>query len=502
MERIKIQFIILIFGLGYTFSSCSNFLNLNDPSTVSAGNFWNNITEAESALASCYNALYLQGLYYNYYNGCDPRALDGNGTDDGVPGNAWPSPPQSALSRGNLVPSHELVKDVWNTCYKGIARCNDVISSVPEMGDGKIDPQDADRIMGEAKFLRAYFYHYLTFLFRDVPLSIKPVTTGNMPVSKKADVVKFIIDDLKAVAESEALPQKVPAAERGRVSRGAAWALLCRIYLYNQQWTEAADAALKVMSQQDYGYALEPDYLKLFSEAGVTSNEIIFAVRFSGTAGGANNELRGFLSTRYNQDYFTLYTPSSSLLNEYYDRNGNPSTSIDPDIRDPRWKYNFIGVTESLVNGQEVLSGYINKYQDYTVTQKWYDDQDYYVIRYADVLLMRAEALANSGGSQTEIESLINQIRDRDSVKMPHVTPSEITASGGILNVIKHERRVELAFEGFRYFDLKRWGEYSKLSEYKFIGEEKSHVWPIPQDEIDNNKAIVQAPEWGGDSSE
>ena len=502
MKNIRIHIIILIFGWGYIFSSCSNFLEKSDPSALTSSIFWSDKEDAESALASCYNTLQMQGLYYNYYNGCDPRALDGNGSDDGVPGYAWPSPPQSALSRGNLVPSHELVKAVWGACYMGIARCNDVISSVPQMGAGKIDQQDADRIIGEAKFLRAYFYFYLTTLYRDVPLATEPVTTGNMPVTKKADVVKFIIDDLKAVAESEALPKKVPTAERGRASRGAAWALLCRIYLYNQQWAEAADAAAKVMSQQDYGYSLEPDYLKLFSEAGDVSSEIIFAVRFSGTAGGSQNELRGFLSTRYNQDYLTLYTVSNSLLNEYYDRNGNPSTSSDPDKRDPRWSYNFIGIKESLDNGQTVLSGYINKYQDYTVKQKWYDDQDYYVIRYADILLMRAEALANSGGSQTEIESLINQIRDRQSVKMPHVTPAEITTSGGILNVIKHERRVELAFEGFRYFDLKRWGEYSKLSEYNYIGEEKSHVWPIPQDEIDNNKSIVQAPEWGGDTGE
>jgi hypothetical protein len=275
--------------------------------------------------------------------------------------------------------------------------------------------------------------------------------------------------------------------------------------LYNGQWTEAADAASKVMSQQDYGYALEPDYQKLFSEAGNTSNEVIFAVRFSGTAGGANNELRGFLSTRYNQQYLTIYSVNKSLMNDYYNRDGNPSTSIDPDQRDPRWGYNFTGVEEKLIGGQQVLMGFIKKYQDYSPAivngghKKWYDDQDYYVIRYADILLMRAEALANSGGNPSEIEDLINRVRDRESVMMPHVTPTEITNAGGLLNVVKHERRVEFAFEGFRYFDLKRWGEYGKLSEYRKIGEIKSSVWPIPQDEIDNNKAIVQASEWGGD---
>ena len=70
---------------------------------------------------------------------------------------------------------------------------------------------------------------------------------------------------------------------------------------------------------------------------------------------------------------------------------------------------------------------------------------------------------------------------------------------GGILNVVKHERRVEFAFEGHRYFDLKRWGEHSKLSEYNYIGADRTKVWPIPQKELDNNKALKQAPEWGGE---
>src|SRR5699024_513013 len=113
---------------------------------------------------------------------------------------------------------------------------------------------------------------------------------------------------------------------------------------------------------------------------------------------------------------------------------------------------------------------------------------------------MRAEALAmlDSNGNKAEIMGLINQIRERASVGMAHVTDEEIENAGNLLELIKHERRVELAFEGHRYFDLRRWGEYDKLSEYNYIGETKSHVWPIPQSELDNNKSLVQAVEWGG----
>ena len=231
---------------------------------------------------------------------------------------------------------------------------------------------------------------------------------------------------------------------------------------------------------------------------------MIFSVRFSATADGTDNQMRGFLSTRNNEDFFTPIVVNQNLMDEYYDINGNSiaesSYSTDElkeaENRDPRWRYNF--VFKKADDGG--ITGYINKYQDYTVTEKNADNQDYYVIRYADVLLMRAEALAmvNSSGNKTEIEGLINQIRDRVSVGMPHVTDAEITNAGGLLNVIKHERRVELAFEGHRYFDLRRWGEYNKLTEYNYIGETKSHVWPIPQGELDNNKSLVQAAEWGG----
>jgi len=508
MKKIKIKLAAFMLGLGFILPSCSDFLDQENPSAVSVDTYWNNKAEAEAMLAGCYSVLQEQGLYYNYYNGCDPRALDGFGTDDGASGWWFWSPAEMAFSWGNLSPSHELVDIVWKVCYKGIARCNEVIYYVPQMGEDKIASNDANRIVSEAKFLRAFLYNYLTSLFRDVSLSTEPTLTGHIPISTKADVVSFITEDLKAVAESEFLPVSVSPDERGRATRGAAWALLCRIYLYNQQWQEAANAASKVMT---YNYGLESDYLRLFSEAGNTSNEVIFSVRFSSTADGTDNQMRGFLSTRNNEEFYSPISVTKSLLNEYYDINGVPVDQssysadelMDPDNRDPRWGYNFVGiqeewVSEDWIEWEQVISGRINKYQDYTVTEKNADDQDYYVIRYADVLLMRAEALVNSGGSQSEIEGLINQVRDRASVQMPHVTAAEIANAGSILEVIKHERRVEFAFEGHRYFDLKRWGEYSKLSEYGYVGDAKSKVWPIPQSELDNNKVIVQASEWGG----
>lgn len=490
--------------------SCSDFLEQSNPSAVTSDNYWNNQKEAEAMLVGCYNPLLKQGLYYNYYNSADPRALDAFGTYDGDSGWWFWSPAENALYWGNFSAACDLVSSVWNACYTGIARCNELLANVPNMDEEKIDAEAAARIMAEAKFLRAFYYYYLTQYFRDVPLSTVPTSTGYIPVSQKSSVVDFIVSDLKDVIASNALPASVADAERGRASLGAAKGLLCRIYLYNERWKDAADMALDVMGM---GYGLEDDYLKLFSEAGCTSKEIIFSVRFSQAADGSENQICGFLSTRNQEDHISFMTVTNDMLNEYYDKSGTPvsqstvSSDVinDPANRDPRFGYNFMGFKSSWVVENDVWvqasTAYINKYQNWT-ENKWKDDQDYYVIRYADILLMRAEALVHCGGSEEEIEGLVNQVRDRASVKMKHVTPEEIAYHGSILNLIKHERRVEFAFEGLRYADLKRWGDYDKLREYKSIGADRSKVWPIPQSELDNNPSLVQAAEWGGASTE
>ena len=151
---------------------------------------------------------------------------------------------------------------------------------------------------------------------------------------------------------------------------------------------------------------------------------------------------------------------------------------------------------------------FMRKYQNQPTT--WTaDNQDMYVIRYADVLLMRAEALAKQNTGKDEIMSMVNQVRQRADVMMPKVEDAEGSnlSYDQLLDVVKHERRVELALEGTRYFDLMRWKEMDKAYERcradggagsHIFDSSKGYVWPIPQSELDNNRALVQAPEWGG----
>ncbi len=514
MKRINI--ISSFLGLVLILFSCSDFLDKESLSELSADTFWSSKQEAEMALAGCFDALQAEGLYFVWPGNwtCSPRELDCV-TDDGF--YTWDYLPANDIAKNTLTASSTLVSAVWKACYRGIARCNEVILHVPQMGPEKIDPADANRIVAEAKFLRAFLYNYLTSLYRDVPLSLEPTATGHIAKSPKADIISYITGELEEVATSGALPVTIDDKDWGRISNGAVYALLCRIYLYNNMYTEAAAAANKVIQSGQYGIA--SDYPTLFSDAGTRSDEVIFSVRYKADVVGEE----GFLSlgNAYVWGPMNWMLPYKNLVDDYYYIDGksiiDPSSSYtDPTdyaVRDPRLSFNIItpgtwwGGWGTVDETGPSKGFYFHKWQQ--DDWDWYDSQDYYVIRYADVLLMRAEALARSGGDKTEIMSLINQIRQRPDVMMPTVQTAEGSnlTHDQLFEVIKHERRVEFAFEGFRYMDLLRWKDLDKAfancraegmgGAHVFLGD-KNYVWPIPQSELDNNPVVVQAPEWGG----
>ena len=258
----------------------------------------------------------------------------------------------------------------------------------------------------------------------------------------------------------------------------------------------------------------------MFTEAGGASKEIVFAIRFKNT--DQQNGEGGFLA--YNYGYpMEWQLPYPNLANDFYCKDGKPITSSeiydpnDDSTRDPRLTYTLMTKNGDTYDGKvsdawwswnSPFQLFMRKYQNQPTT--WTaDNQDMYVIRYADVLLMRAEALAKQNTGKDEIMSLVNQVRQRADVMMPKVEDAEGSnlSYDQLLDVVKHERRVELALEGTRYFDLMRWKEMDRAYERcradggagsHVFDSSKGYVWPIPQSELDNNRALVQAPEWGG----
>ncbi|WP_373060134.1 RagB/SusD family nutrient uptake outer membrane protein [Zunongwangia sp. H14] len=509
MKYFKLYITILLI----TLVGCSDdFLDRTSLNDLGSDNFWSNEADAEMALMGIYSALQNPYLFdSDPYTGGVTR-LDYL-TDDGYTAWQWMAGAPIAIGQHNA--TSWLIGDFWTANYRVISRANRVIARVPEIPG--IDEEIANRIVAEAKVLRATSYNLLGMTYQDVPLITEPqaVEEADVPKSDRSEIYAFITQDLEAIIDDLPNPADIAPSEFGRIDKGAALAMLSRIYLYNDQFSEAAARAKDVI---DLGYySLAPDYDALFSVANENSNEVVFRVAFDRII----DEGSSFAAY---WGYIDYQRALPDLAEAFYTIEGEPieeSSLYNPEIpsenRDPRFSATLLS------NGDTWKGEPVTIDEDYYFQRKYTEEennedhfnspQDFYVIRFADVLLMRAEALVQSGAyDESEVIELINQVRDR--VDMPGV---EETAGIGLsqeelMEVIKHERRVELAFEGLRYFDLVRWEELDDVyqeymdSEYQrlldlgypdvrprsFI----SYKWPIPQGEIDVNENLNQHNEW------
>jgi hypothetical protein len=370
----------------------------------------------------------------------------------------------------------------------------------------------------EIRFLRALAYQVLAMTYRDVPLITKPQTLAESKVPKNTneEINTFIINELKDISGGTSLP--IEASSAGRVERGAALALLAREYLYTKQYTEAATTAKLVMGLNRYD--LKTPYNILFTQAGENSKGIIFRVAYAGPGLGVGAAYAGYYKAPP-----VGYVALPNLADDFYFMDGkskSTSAQYDPNNellnRDPRFDATLLCV-KSIFRGDPIKpkdltpTGYrVRKFTDESATSKFDTEQDFYVIRYAEVLLTRAEALVEGGQyDEGEVDDLVDQVRAR--VNMPSVESVEGTglSQDQLRKIIRHERRVETAFEGLRFFDLKRWNIYEAEAVDKYMSYDKPlapgiqnrldigakhSLFPIPQSEIDANKALVQAPEW------
>jgi len=512
----KILYIAIV--LGFVFSSCQKeFLDKASLSDISDQNFWNNKQDAELALIGCYDGFQDISLYKGNgtTSGAGIASFDAI-SDDAYSKSTWHR--LQALAFGTYDPTSWGNDQIWKASYKIIARANKIIKLVPQIED--ISAADSKKIVAEAKVLRATIYNLLAMTYADVPLVTEPIEVENAQVAKstKSEIMSFITADL------EACYADLPAVTDnwGRMTQGAALGILARTYLYNEDWALAASAAQKVI---DLGvHSLFPDYGTLFSPENEQNSEVIFPISFEYGLGGEGGSWMRYYSSRM---YIRYKTALPSLVNEFYCTDGLPITTSPLynetntwENRDPRlqatvtsyqWP-NWPPTSKSEPSGVYFAKKYIAAPE--ISDQSSDSPQDFYLIRYAHILLIKAEALAQQG-TNAEIYSLINELRDR--VSMPHV--EDVEGSGlsqaDLLDIVKHERRVETAFEFLRYFDIKRWGEIqekydwynaNELTNYPggrsgdaYYSSMKTRVWlskyekmPIPQAELDVNKALKQ----------
>lgn len=512
MKKIYTVLIIVVMML---FVGCSkDFLDRESLTGLSDETFWTTEADAEMALAGCYSNLQSPFLYDSspYQGGVQRWDYM---TDDGYVNWGWMA--GGAVSRGEHSTNDGFIRNTWQQCYQTIVRCNRVIETVPTLGQDIIDDTYASQIVAEAKFIRVLIYNLMSMTFENVPLitALQAVEEAQVAVSPKADIVNFILSDLGDAVKD--LPD--PGTEAwGRATKGAGYALLARVNLYNENWTEAATWAQKTI---DLGYTLFPDFGGLFQEANETNDEVIFSVGYMRGPDEDGGNFAGYWGSNginYHQalnnlgeDYFC--TDGQLLTESPLYRATNPVAN-----RDPRMGVTLVTDSSTwngaMFNMGKTKTGVLQrKYGEEHNTENHFDGPtDFIVFRLGEVLLMKAEALAQSGSS-AEVFALINQLRDRTSVQMPHVDQTEVDTyfDGDLLKMVQHERRIETAFEGLRYLDLKRWGllkeraidfymeyevpKHPKLSNRYWVGPQQL-IWPIPQTEIDVNPALVQNPGW------
>ena len=458
------------------FTSCEKFLNVNPPFTQDAENYFQTPADYEMALTGAYDLL--QSTFMNVWIGeiaSDNTIAGGESVNDSQGLHQLDD-----MTHGGV--NNEL-RSVMRWMYSGITRCNFIMEN-----KDNIDFTGKDKIIAEAKFLRAFYYFELVKFFGDVPLVIDQ-RIGAEEVTQierapKADVYAQIESDLTSAITDLDLISLI----KGRASKGAAQSLLGKVYLYQNKFSEAATAFDEVINSG--AYALINDYSQLFSVASENNSETVFDVEYTGAEGGGygclvcleGNAGPGFQGIR--QYVGPVYGDGNSYnlpTQDLYDAFSSFDSRREVTILDIEA---FIAEQDnpdliSYAIGAGGHTGYYNNKYIKRQGEIGLPDNDltspvnYRVIRYADVLLMAAEAHFQTGNSSAA-QGYVNQIRVRAGVQ-----PFPISSIEDIYN----ERRLELACEGHRFFDLVRTGQAEQHIDGFVVGTHE--LFPIPQLEID-----------------
>ncbi|MEI7896030.1 MAG: RagB/SusD family nutrient uptake outer membrane protein [bacterium] len=493
MKKLNIFLSVMVLGV-LILSSCSkSFLEVEPKGTTLETNYYKNADEAYKGLVSCYDPLGLEcGKTYSNKIGPLNSASDdcyaGGGSSSDVP--AW-----QVWNNYTVDAATGIQGDFWNRNFTGVYRVNTLLS---KLGAVSMSESLKARYAAECKFLRAYYYFDLVRLFRNVPLFTTPLAPSeyfNVTQATPETVYLQIEKDLnEAIA---VLPDAVTTAENGRVTRMAALALLGKVILYQNnesRMQEAADLFEQVNSSPNY--SLLPDFGMIYRPDNKFNSESIFEIVHTSKAMSGWETWPNFEGNVFTQ----MCGPRAYVGPTYVAGWGfNP---ITPELvallkTDPRYKYTVVNIdsmkTAGLCNyekGYENTGYFVAKFAP---LQEFKDTiggdpvlnypNDVMEIRLADTYLMEAEALIRANGNLAKAQDYLDRVRAR--VGLPSVPAT--------MENIKKERRLELATEGHRWFDLVRWGDAPSALASKGFTAGKNEILPIPLAELSNTK-LVQNP--------
>jgi hypothetical protein len=464
-------------------SSCKkSFLDVDPQGQQPAVQFWQSADDAAKGVNSIYANL------RSWENTAFPAlVIESVGSDEADKGSSPNDAPFWNLYDLHTVTSTEgSLQGFWTGQYQNILLCNQVLLHVPDIA---MDQALKDRYLAEAKFVRAYSYFRLVRAYGDVPLRLTvPAneTEYNIPRTPKAEVYAQIEKDLTEAAA--VLPVSYPSTDIGRATKGAALGMHAKVALYQKKWADVLSLTNEVIG---LGYTLFPDYEKQFRTANENNSESIFEIQAEldpANAPASNSQysqVQGVAGVSGGGWGFNV--PSAELAASY--EPGDPrrdatilfkgETTPEGDLiptTTPNPMYN----QKSYVPFSEYVSGFNEGAQ-----------QNVRVLRFADVLLMNAEA-ANELNDPAQALTSLNKVRARARGNTPGVLPDVTTTDQAALRTaIYQERKVELAMESDRYFDVIRQGRAEQEFGPKGWKPNKNEVWPIPQTEIDLSGGVL-----------
>lgn len=506
----KLKHYIILLCWGGLFS-CNKIIDLNSESNLNTSTYYSNTAEVKSALTGCYNGL--QSALYNEWRFTELRS---DNAKMGVTGST------NNLNRelsdlDMFIPSPSMVDifNYWRANYNNIRNCNIILQKLgvvynPANGtiafnaiDIPIAEVDRKQLAGEAMFIRAYHYFNLVRLFGGVFLIHQPIAPTEAPGIDRStvqDIYKLIEADLTNAASSmnSLRFSQIPTVDLGRATRWAAKGLLAKVYLTLGRKPDAITQLQDIITNS--GYALQSNYANVFSITNEMNSEILFAVRYK--AGGLG------LGSSFGNDFAPLGT-GSTVINGDGDGWNYPTAELDTLTNGDNRKPTIM----SSVGSGSSLRLYVKKYL-FPVTLANDGESDWPVLRYADILLMMAEA---KGYTQEGLD-LLNSVRPRAG--LPNYTMATITSLAQFEEALSQERRVEFAFENQRWFDLLRYNvtmttinaiqsirnhyadEYAAhystylpptptLAELQGYITTQKLLLPIPQREIDTNTQLT-----------
>jgi tetratricopeptide (TPR) repeat protein len=470
-------------------SACKkDFLNKQPISQGTAGNYYKTASDAEGGLVGAYQQAFLNDQYWvwDYTTNGDARADNCYAGGD--------NPDNFAVDNFTTTSLNGNITRDWQGLYQDIYAANIVLDYVPKIAATQFTGNRQQEILGEVKFIRAMSYFQLVTTYGDVPLVLTTINTPAKPTRTAASTVYTQIEKDLTEAES-VLPVTFPNV--GHATKGAVQALLAKVYAQEGKYQQCLDYCNKVINSGQY--TLVPNFATLFNGTKNTS-ESIFEIQHSDASSFTTYNVSLYLPAQFGTYSFKKFNlPTNDLINLYKSQNDN--VRLNASI------YQAAVTPDGMAAGDPIPAPYTTASATIPFLYKWKTNISQFgggtdntvLLRLADIILLKAEAL-NQLGQTPQAIPLVNQIRTR--VQLPAITA---TAKADVALAILNERRMELAFEGFRWNDLIRYGKqytitlmkaqvdpYGKALNYAIT--DSKLLFPVPFNEIQLDGNLTQNP--------